>query len=127
MLSALSQAQTDHYWRPVHCRTVYDFDGELGQLDPASLGAETGLDVDLAHVIAVGRKDYVLRSVHPQVRGWRTSCNVGWQNLPLFFACTQAYKSVHTLSHAYCSCVSRPRPGAFPLPAQLSMSRAPTT
>lgn len=58
---------TDCYVLLPCCRTIYDFDGELGQLDPASLGVEAGLD--LAHVIVVGRKDYVLRSVHPQVRG----------------------------------------------------------
>jgi hypothetical protein len=32
-------------------------------------GAEAGLDVDLANVVVIGRKDYVLRSVHPQVGG----------------------------------------------------------
>lgn len=49
------------------CSTVYDFDGELGQLDVGALGAEAGVDLDLSSVIVVGRKDYVLRSVHPQV------------------------------------------------------------
>lgn len=29
-------------------------------------GAEAGLQVDLDNVIVIGRKDYVLRSVHPQ-------------------------------------------------------------
>ncbi|KAL4433623.1 hypothetical protein ABPG75_000064 [Micractinium tetrahymenae] len=56
-------------------RTIYDFDGELGQLDPASLGAEAGVHVNLAHVIVVGRKDYVLRSVHPQ---YGLQWNVTW-------------------------------------------------
>lgn len=31
-----------------------------------ALGSEAGLDLDFSSVIVVGRKDYVLRSVHPQ-------------------------------------------------------------
>lgn len=53
------------------CSTIYDFDGELGQLDAsAALGAppDGAAAVDPSRVIAVGRKDYVLRSVHPQAR-----------------------------------------------------------
>lgn len=56
-------------WRaPCRCSTIYDFDGELGQLDVGALGAEAGVDLDLGSVIVVGRKDFVLRSVHPQAR-----------------------------------------------------------
>jgi hypothetical protein len=36
---------------------------------PTTAGAEAGLDVDLANVVVIGRKDYVLRSVHPKVGG----------------------------------------------------------
>ena len=55
---------------PACCRSCSSQTGTLGA------GAEAGLQVELDNVIAIGRKDYILRSVHPQAscRSLRAGC-----------------------------------------------------
>ncbi|KAI3434469.1 hypothetical protein D9Q98_002546 [Chlorella vulgaris] len=56
-------------------KTVYDFDGQLGQLDASVLGDEAGVNIELSSVVIIGRRDYVLRAVHPQ---FGLQWNVTW-------------------------------------------------
>lgn len=61
-------------------RTFYDFDGQLGQLDAEDLGLgdELGELLGSSATVVVGRKDFVLRSVHPE---FGEQWNVSWSQV----------------------------------------------